>query len=56
MTPLVVDASVWVAAADASDPFSGRSREVEIVDWYLHRVCDELSAPLTDSITPIPPS
>ena len=26
MTPLVVDASVWVAAADASDPFSGRSR------------------------------
>lgn len=27
MTPLVVDASVWIAAADATDPFSAVSRE-----------------------------
>jgi hypothetical protein len=25
-----------------------------LVDWYLHRVYDELSGPLTDAIAPIP--
>ena len=25
------------------------------VDWYMHRVYDELSGPLTDRIAPIPP-
>ena len=27
----------------------------QLVDWYLHRVYDELSGPLTDAIAPIPP-
>ena len=27
----------------------------QLVDWYLHRVYDELAAPLTDAIAPIPP-
>jgi glyoxylase-like metal-dependent hydrolase (beta-lactamase superfamily II) len=27
----------------------------QLVDWYLHRVYDELAAPLTDTIAPIPP-
>ena len=29
---------------------------VQLVDWYLHRVYDELEGPLTDDIAPIPPS
>jgi cyclase len=29
---------------------------VQLVDWYLHRVYDELSGPLTDAIAPIPES
>ena len=29
---------------------------VQLVDWYLHRVYDELAAPLTDAIAPIPAS
>ena len=28
---------------------------VYFVDWYLHRVYDELAGPLTDAIAPIPP-
>ena len=28
---------------------------VQLMDWYLHRVYDELSGPLTDAIAPIPP-
>ena len=28
---------------------------VQLVDWYLHRVYDELDGPLTDAIAPIPP-
>ncbi len=28
---------------------------VQLVDWYLHRVYDELNGPLTDAIAPIPP-
>jgi glyoxylase-like metal-dependent hydrolase (beta-lactamase superfamily II) len=27
----------------------------QLVDWYLHRVYDELAGPLTDDIAPIPP-
>jgi glyoxylase-like metal-dependent hydrolase (beta-lactamase superfamily II) len=30
--------------------------KVYLVDWYLHRVYDELNGPLTDDIAPIPPS
>jgi len=29
---------------------------IYLVDWYLHRVYDELNGPLTDAIAPIPPS
>lgn len=27
----------------------------QLVDWYLHRVYDELAGPLTDEIAPVPP-
>jgi glyoxylase-like metal-dependent hydrolase (beta-lactamase superfamily II) len=30
--------------------------KTQLVDWYLHRVYDELDGPLTDAIAPIPPS
>ncbi|HWF84119.1 MAG TPA: hypothetical protein VG222_04715 [Vicinamibacterales bacterium] len=38
------------------DPKSNRDFEVYLVDWYLPRVYDELNAPLTDDIAPIPRS
>jgi glyoxylase-like metal-dependent hydrolase (beta-lactamase superfamily II) len=28
--------------------------DVQLVDWYLHRVYDELNGPLSDAIAPIP--
>ena len=28
--------------------------KIQLVDWYLHRVYDELNGPLTDAIAPIP--
>jgi glyoxylase-like metal-dependent hydrolase (beta-lactamase superfamily II) len=38
------------------DPGVNDAFRVLLVDWYLHRVYDELSGPLTDDIAPIPPS
>jgi glyoxylase-like metal-dependent hydrolase (beta-lactamase superfamily II) len=29
--------------------------ETQLVDWFLHRVYDELTGPLSDAIAPIPP-
>ena len=29
--------------------------KIYLVDWYLHRVYDELNGPLTDAISAIPP-
>lgn len=37
------------------DPKHKQAFEVYLVDWYLHRVYDELSGPLGDEIGPIPP-
>lgn len=28
----------------------------QLVDWYLHRVYEELDGPLSDAISKIPPS
>jgi glyoxylase-like metal-dependent hydrolase (beta-lactamase superfamily II) len=36
------------------DPKQRQAFEVYLVDWYLHRVYDELSGPLGDDIGPIP--
>ena len=38
------------------DPAVNNAFRVQLVDWYLHRVYDELNGPLTDAIAPIPPS
>lgn len=37
------------------DPRQNELFGIYLVDWYLHRVYDELAAPLTDAITPPPP-
>jgi glyoxylase-like metal-dependent hydrolase (beta-lactamase superfamily II) len=37
------------------DPAVNRAFETQLVDWFLHRVYDELNGPLTDAIAPIPP-
>jgi cyclase len=37
------------------DPKQKQPFEVYLVDWYLHRVYDELNGPLGDEIGPIPP-
>lgn len=36
-------------------PAATRAFEIQLVDWFLHRVYDELNGPLTDAIAPIPP-
>lgn len=36
-------------------PAAQRAFEVQLVDWFLHRVYDELNGPLGDEIAPIPP-
>lgn len=37
------------------DPALNSAFATQLVDWYLHRVYDELDGPLTDAIAPIPP-
>ena len=37
------------------DPRQNQLFEVYLVDWFLHRVYDELAGPLTDAIAPPPP-
>ncbi len=36
-------------------PAVNRAFEMQLVDWFLHRVYDELNGPLTDAIAPVPP-
>jgi len=38
------------------DPGKNNAFRTQLVDWYLHRVYDELNGPLTDAIAAIPPS
>jgi cyclase len=38
------------------DPAKNNAFRTQLVDWYLHRVYDELNGPLTDAIAPIPPA
>jgi len=37
------------------DPKLNEQFKTYLVDWYMHRVYDELDGPLTDAIAPIPP-
>jgi cyclase len=39
-----------------NDPDLSRDFEIQIVNWFLYRVYDELNGPMTDTIAPIPPS
>jgi hypothetical protein len=39
-----------------NDPDLNRDFEIQIVNWFLYRVYDELNGPMTDAIAPIPPS
>ena len=43
-----------MVAITGDDPAANDAFRVYLVDWYLHRVFDELSGPLTDAIAPIP--
>ena len=36
------------------DPGLNQAFTIQLVDWYLHRVYDELNGPLDDTIAPIP--
>jgi len=38
------------------DPPKNAAFKTQLVDWYLHRVYDELNRPLSDAIAAIPPS
>jgi cyclase len=37
-----------------NDPARNDAFRIQLVDWYLHRVYDELNGPLSDAIAPIP--
>ena len=39
-----------------NDPAKNDAFRTQLVDWYLHRVYDELNGPLTDAIAAIPAS
>jgi len=41
-------------AMTKDDPKLNEQFKIYFVDWYLHRVYDELAGPLTDAIAPIP--
>jgi len=43
-------------AITGDQPAVNRAFEIQLVDWFLHRVYDELNGPLTDAIAPIPPN
>jgi cyclase len=38
------------------DPTRNHGFEIQLVDWYLHRVYEELDGPLSDAIGKIPPA
>ncbi len=42
------------ARITGDDPRLNQQFDLYLVDWYLHRVYDELKGPLTDAITPPP--
>lgn len=44
-----------MVAITGDDPQKNQAFKVQLVDWYLHRVYDELDGPLTDAIAPFPP-
>jgi len=35
-------------------PAANNAFDIQLVDWFLHRVYDELAGPMTDAIAPIP--
>ena len=44
-----------MATITGDSPARNAAFRTQLVDWYLHRVYDELAAPLSDDIAPIPP-
>ena len=52
MLPEIADVMIRITGntRGSNDAF-----KMQMVDWYLHRVYDELDGPLTDAIAPIPP-
>jgi cyclase len=50
--PEIADLMVRITGNDRS---SNDAFKMQLVDWYLHRVYEELDGPLTDAIAPIPP-
>jgi cyclase len=51
--PALEPLALRMVGADAS---RRQQFQVYVVDWFLHRVFDEVETPLTDTIAPIPPS
>ncbi len=44
----------WMVQITGDVPATNNAFEIQMVDWFLHRVYDELAGPLTDAIAPIP--
>jgi cyclase len=54
-TELMPQIKVLAMPITGDQPAVIRAFEIQLVDWFLHRVYDELNGPLTDAIAPIPP-
>jgi len=52
IVPSLHDAMVKITG---DDPARNQAFKVQLVDWYLHRVYEELDGPLSDAIAAIPP-
>lgn len=48
-------ASAATAFVTRDDPKLNDQFKIYLVDWYMHRVYDELNGPLADAIASIPP-
>jgi glyoxylase-like metal-dependent hydrolase (beta-lactamase superfamily II) len=53
IAPMLHDLMVTITG---NDPAKNEAFNVQLVDWYLHRVYDELNGPLGDEIAAIPKS
>jgi glyoxylase-like metal-dependent hydrolase (beta-lactamase superfamily II) len=47
--------SVLKSKITGNDPALSTPFDVQLVDWFLHRVYEEIDGPLSDAIAPIPP-
>ena len=54
--PIIPSLHDQMMTITGDDPSRNAAFRQQLVDWYLHRVYEELDGPLSDRIAAIPPS